>query len=79
MILNVYWNIDKAEELENPFGRDFNDLPLGRMAMKIQKDVEMIYKSQKQGISVQQLDPKDECWKSNQFWLTKDKEEEEKR
>jgi ion channel-forming bestrophin family protein len=31
-----------AEEIEEPFGRDSNDLPVNRMAMSIQKHVEEI-------------------------------------
>lgn len=70
-----------TEELEDPFGKDFNDLPLGRMAMKIQKDVEMIYRSQKKGSATffTQMDPKDDLWQTDQFWLTETKEDKKQK
>ena len=34
-----------AEEIENPFGTDANDLPLDEMAKNIRNSIEMISKS----------------------------------
>lgn len=66
-ILGVVAN---AAELENPFGNDYNDLPLGRMADRIQEQVAHIYHTYRdRGYAcIIQLPPED-LTKSECYWL----------
>lgn len=72
-IVGVEFN---AAELENPFGKDYNDLPLGKMVEGIQDDVRATYMAAKAGTRkyvhvVGPVKPEE----GEQFWLDSTKED----
>lgn len=62
--------VSNAVELENPFGSDYNDLPLGRMSDRIQEQVAHIYHTYRdRGYSCIVQLPVDDLTRSDDYWL----------
>lgn len=62
--------VSNAVELENPFGSDYNDLPLGRMSDRIQEQVAHTYHTYRdRGYSCIVQRPVDDFTVSKNYWL----------